>query len=51
MAQAVRERIPEMGVMLKAIGFAPLGLFFGLVMGESVLLRRMFRTCSGGYHL
>jgi putative ABC transport system permease protein len=36
MAQAVRERIPEMAT-LKAIGFAP-GTVFGLVMGESVLL-------------
>jgi putative ABC transport system permease protein len=36
MAQAVRERIPEMAT-LKAIGFAPRTIF-GLVMGESVLL-------------
>ena len=36
MAQAVRERIPEMAT-LKAIGFAPRTVF-GLVMGESVLL-------------
>jgi len=36
MAQAVRERIPEMAT-LKAIGFTP-RIVFGLVMGESVLL-------------